>query len=515
MPIIKLGDLTTYTGSTDGVYLVINDSGNVATYKIQKESLMFPYQGQADITGGLTITGSFSTGEGNEIIGNFSVAEGSGSMTGLRGAYLADSIVSGSVTIDPSYGNITSDFIVDEYLFVYDSPFDSIVGKNAYRINTVSFDVTSTKIQIDNTSINTGQSYVFCTHVTPLNGDITIPANYSHVEGLSTMASGDYSHAEGYGSTAIGNGSHAESFDNLAIGIGSHAEGIETLAAGVGSHSEGLSSEAYGSYSHAEGAETRALGNYSHAKGAGAISFGEGSHAEGFYTLASGIYSHAEGFECVAIGNSSHAEGLSTTAIGDYQHVQGQFNISSFDQSAFIIGNGIDDSNRSNLVFASGSQFQISGSLELSGSIRFLEGGIIRPNDSGQVGSVDIIAGTPTGWAELQSYNAEQYVWVDNDGSYIGTNWLSGAKIWIFDRSGSLTVPGDIVGAQNLATTGSNSFIGDQTVTGSITLTNLLTLATLDPLPTSNVPSASLMASGSGADLKPYFWNGESWTALF
>jgi hypothetical protein len=42
----------------------------------------------------------------------------------------------------------------------------------------------------------------------------------------------------------------------------------------------------------------------------------------------------------------------------------------------------------------------------------------------------------------------------------------------------------------------------------------IMTLSPIDPLPTSNVPSASFATSGSGANLKPYFWNGSSWTAF-
>jgi len=43
----------------------------------------------------------------------------------------------------------------------------------------------------------------------------------------------------------------------------------------------------------------------------------------------------------------------------------------------------------------------------------------------------------------------------------------------------------------------------------------IMTLSPIDPLPTTNVPSASFATSGSGANLKPYFWNGSTWTALF
>jgi hypothetical protein len=96
---------------------------------------------------------------------------------------------------------------------------------------------------------------------------------------------------------------------------------------------------------------------------------GRFTHAEGVGTLASGDNSHAEGSNTKTIGDSSHAEGYYTIAAGPYQHVQGQYNISSSVQSAFIIGNGTAEDKRSNLVFASGSEFQIIGSLSISGSV--------------------------------------------------------------------------------------------------------------------------------------------------
>jgi hypothetical protein len=89
-----------------------------------------------------------------------------------------------------------------------------------------------------------------------------------------------------------------------------------------------------------------------------------GSLVNGIDNVASGSYSHAEGNQTIALGAGSHAEGHYTVALGDYSYVQGQFNISSSAQSAFIIGNGTGlGADRSNLVFASGSQFQVTGSL--------------------------------------------------------------------------------------------------------------------------------------------------------
>ena len=132
---------------------------------------------------------------------------------------------------------------------------------------------------------------------------------------------------------------------------------------------QGNNVSASSTFAHAQGNQTTASGQYSHAEGERTNAKEIGSHAEGISTIASGSYSHAEGNNTQAIGNSSHAEGLETIALGNYQHVQGQYNLSSSAESAFIIGNGTSNSNRSNLVFASGSQFQITGSLRVSGSI--------------------------------------------------------------------------------------------------------------------------------------------------
>ena len=124
-----------------------------------------------------------------------------------------------------------------------------------------------------------------------------------------------------------------------------------------------------GGQAHAEGGDTAANGDYSHAEGRFTLAQGNSAHSEGNYTTASGNYSHAEGFSTVASGDYSHAEGNSTVASGLYQSVVGQYNISSSAPSAFILGNGTANGSRSNLVFASGSQVQITGSFNVNGNV--------------------------------------------------------------------------------------------------------------------------------------------------
>ena len=118
---------------------------------------------------------------------------------------------------------------------------------------------------------------------------------------------------------------------------------------------ETFATKAYASYSHAEGNQTIASGSSSHAEGQGSAAVGSYSHAEGYLTISSGSYSHAEGY--------------GTIALGDRQHVTGQYNFVSPVQSAFIVGNGIDDSNRNNLIYAAENAVEISGSLNVNGSL--------------------------------------------------------------------------------------------------------------------------------------------------
>ena len=198
----------------------------------------------------------------------------------------------------------------------------------------------------------------------------------AHVEGSNTVAFGKCSHAEGQDTTASSYGSHAEGLQTTASGYGSHAEGQATTASSDGSHAEGLQTTASGDHSHAEGCGSNTLpdtvtsdstnddiitayndiggfslakGYASHVEGADNLALGDISHTEGLRTTASGDHSHAEGWNVIASGTGSHAEGYGTKASSGFQHVQGRRNIEdSYNNYAHIVGNGNDDSVRSN-----------------------------------------------------------------------------------------------------------------------------------------------------------------------
>ena len=120
---------------------------------------------------------------------------------------------------------------------------------------------------------------------------------------------------------------------SATIGEGNLANGINTLANGINS---------------------TASGSNSHAEGNGTVASGSNSHAEGNGTVASGSNSHAEGYQTMAITTHSHAEGCGTIAAGVNQHVIGQYNKLHLtrDGALFVIGNGGEDSNRSDALIA-------------------------------------------------------------------------------------------------------------------------------------------------------------------
>ena len=165
----------------------------------------------------------------------------------------------------------------------------------------------------------------------------------------NNTATGDYSHAEGQNSDATGDSSHAEGSNTTASGNSSHAEGGNTTASGNSSHAEGSYTTAEGDYSHAEGRSTTASGTHSHAQGYETTASGDYSHAEGQKSTASGYCAHAGGYNSLASGDYSHAEGSGTKASSANQHVQGKYNVEDAASTyAHIVGNGTNDSNRSN-----------------------------------------------------------------------------------------------------------------------------------------------------------------------
>ncbi len=179
-----------------------------------------------------------------------------------------------------------------------------------------------------------------------------------------------------------------------------------------------------------------ASGYASHAEGTDTTASGDSSHTEGNGTSATGDFSHAEGDFTTTSGESSHAEGESTIANGNCQHVQGKYNIAD-ETSAFIIGNGTDDTARSNAM-----KVDWNGNLEVAGNLKDGSGNTLK----------NMMSKTnPTGTGSF-SLNRKA-------GTTIGTN--------SFAEGNNTTASGNFSHAEGQSTTASASYTHSEGVNTS------------------------------------------------
>ena len=325
---------------------------------------------------GNTVSNSYSSalGQNLSIISSHSHGEGIGVKVGAYG-YLADSVVSGVITLNNTYADLTGQFAYLDELYLNDYDYGAVYGIITVTVSSVTFDLTSTIITLTDLSINTstGSLVLNLTQTNTWNGDMLI-GYATHAEGGTTIALGDKSHAEGYNTRSIREYTHTEGYSTTALGEASHSEGYNSTSLGNHSHSEGLSTIAYGDASHAEGAITVAIGTDSHAEGASTTAYVY-AHAEGYLTKAIGTSSHSEGSETIASGYTSHSGGYHTTARGFGQTVIGSYNILNgnksitlpenvnMDDYVFIVGSGSGETYRNNALSVSwkGNLFVTSG----------------------------------------------------------------------------------------------------------------------------------------------------------
>jgi len=229
----------------------------------------------------------------------------------------------------------------------------------SYVLNAVSSSYALSSSQAATASYVLSASYALSSSQAATASYVVTAQTASYVlNAVSSSQAQTASYVNPLNQDVIITGSLINGLDNIAS-QGSHAEGLSTIASGIASHAEGGGNTAYGQYSHAEGLNT--------------IAYGFTSHTEGLNTIASGSYSHAEGF------------GTITSA--SYQHAQGMYNIISSISGAFILGNGTNNANRSNLIFAAGSEVQITGSLNVTNTLlldgNLMDSSLITPTIAG------------------------------------------------------------------------------------------------------------------------------------
>jgi hypothetical protein len=370
-------------------------SGSSGTSGVSGSSGTSGISGSDGSSGTSGVSGSSGT-SGVSGTSGFSINSGSFATTGSN-VFSGSQYISGSIIPNTGVGTYTSSFSLGSSTNAWKDLWISegsikFVNSLTGVTSSISLNTTTNQIVVSNLSINTASldSRIIAIENTALS------ASYFS---SSIQLTGSFD--ERYTQTSSLN-TFTASFNAISSSfatIGSNQfNGNQTI---TGSLIQGLEGNiATGEYSHAEGSVTKATGDY--------------SHAEGDFTQAIGDYSHAEGQETIASGAYSHAEGYQTIALGQRQHVTGQYNFVSPVQSAFIVGNGIDDGdNRSNLIHAAGNEVQITGSLNVTGSViidNVIKLTPVETFPSGQAGM--LVASASYGKTNLYVYDGSDWKWL-------------------------------------------------------------------------------------------------------
>jgi hypothetical protein len=166
--------------------------------------------------------------------------------------------------------------------------------------------------------------------------------------------------ASGDRSIAIGTGNQATAKGAIAFGVLNLATAQNAIAIGnkiqnkPANQATNLGAIAIGSSTQATGLYAVSVGNQTIASGGAAFAAGNFTEASGTFGVATGYATEAEARYSAAFGNSTDATGGASFVIGAFNEPDANAVDATHGQESrkyiFIVGNGTDDSNRSNAM---------------------------------------------------------------------------------------------------------------------------------------------------------------------
>ena len=196
------------------------------------------------------------------------------------------------------------------------------------------------------------------------------PFTYDPVNKLiySTLAN-----ATGENSFAVNQGTTSSGVNSSAFGMQNVASGYNSFVAGFNNTASGQTTTAFGYNTNAVGVNSFAAGGANNSIGESSTSLGQLSTSQGAFSLAANIETTAIGIGSTALGKGTIAGEHASLAIGHY-NVQTSYSVTQHDilNVAFAIGNGTDDTNRSNAF-----SVKFDGTTTVAGDIQ-MEGNQIK-----------------------------------------------------------------------------------------------------------------------------------------
>ena len=215
--------------------------------------------------------GNASHAEGTTTIaiGNYSHAEGYRTLAGTNKGYLATGLTAGVIYLSSSYGDITTEYTSDDYVYINDVSYANTLTETYRKVSGATFNGSETIIYLYDISTST-TSFAVVGNTGPVsiwNGDQNVGGYVSNTKGSNAAALGDFSMAVNETNNALSKSTFAQGKANTVFGVNSCVFNSNNYVVGTSSVSFGDSNVVEGDISFIIGSSNEINSNYAFAGG--------------------------------------------------------------------------------------------------------------------------------------------------------------------------------------------------------------------------------------------------------
>jgi len=273
--------------------------------------------------GTLTIasgTTSHAEGTNTKSFGTSSHSEGTSTKTGTNVAYLATGLTLGEIYLDGTYGDVTTNFTTDEYIWIHDSPFGGLLTDSFKKVSGATFSGGQTTVYLYDTTISTTNNLYLGDTNTPdfWAGNQTTGGESASSKGFLSNSIGTYSFSSGQGNYSFGWNSFTTNKGNKVFGNASSAFGTTNKVYGTSSVSFGDSNKVEANISFSLGNGNEVYGGGSFLGGTDSTSNGDTSFGFGDQHTINGEFGAILGG---AINTIQSGTSANCTILGGEQNV--------------------------------------------------------------------------------------------------------------------------------------------------------------------------------------------------
>ena len=220
---------------------------------------------------GTLALGNASHAEGTTTIaiGDYSHAEGYRTLAGTNKGYLATGLPAGVIYLSSSYGDITTEYTSDDYVYINDVSYANTLTETYRKVSGATFNGSETIIYLYDISTST-TSFAVVGNTGPVsiwNGDQNVGGYVSNTKGSNAAALGDFSMAVNETNNALSKSTFAQGKANTVFGVNSCVFNSNNYVVGTSSVSFGDSNVVEGDISFIIGSSNEINSNYAFAGG--------------------------------------------------------------------------------------------------------------------------------------------------------------------------------------------------------------------------------------------------------